>query len=97
MSDSVGTILTILLNIALFGTGNYIALKLSQGNIKKRLLAGVLFLLCTPIIFFSTLYLGFTWDDTGWGAGTLAVIFTGLYILNGLVMLLSSIHLYFRK
>ncbi|MBT2681191.1 hypothetical protein J7E38_19560 [Bacillus sp. ISL-35] len=97
MPETVGTILTILLNVALFGTANYFAIKHSAGNSKKRLLAGVLFLLCTPVIFFSTLYLVFIWDDSGWGAGILSVIFTGLYILNGLILLLSSIHIYFRK
>lgn len=97
MSDALGTVLTLLLNIALFGLANYFAVKYSVRNIKKRIIAGILFLLCTPVIFFSTLYLGFTWDDSGWGAGILTVIFTGLYLLNGLILLLSAIHIYFRK
>ncbi|MGV2941397.1 hypothetical protein AB5I83_17475 [Mesobacillus sp. LC4] len=97
MSDSVGTVLTLLLNIALFGLGNYFAVKYSVRNIKKRIIAGILFLLCTPVIFFSTLFFGFTWDDSGWGAGILTVIFTGLYLLNGLILLLSAIHIYYRK
>ncbi|NKE03879.1 MULTISPECIES: hypothetical protein [Mesobacillus] len=97
MSDALGTVLTLLLNIALFGLANYFAVKYSVRNIKKRIIAGILFLLCTPVIFFSTLYLGFTWDDSGWGAGILTVIFTGLYLLNGLILLLSAIHIYYRK
>ncbi|WP_226675157.1 hypothetical protein [Mesobacillus jeotgali] len=96
MPESVGMILTLLMNIALFGLANYFAVKHSARNIKRRLIAGMIFLLSTPIIFFSTLYLVFTWDDTGWGAGILTVIYTGLYILNGLILLLSSIHIYFR-
>lgn len=97
MPESVGMILTLLMNIALIGLANYFAVKHSARNIKRRLIAGMIFLLFTPVIFFSTLYLGFTWDDTGWGAGILTVIYTGLYILNGLILLLSSIHIYFRK
>ncbi|WNF24742.1 hypothetical protein [Mesobacillus jeotgali] len=97
MSDAVGTVLTLLLNIALFGITNYFAVKHSVRNIKKRIIAGFLFLMCTPVIFFSTLYFCFTWDDSGWGAGILAVIFTGLYLLNGLILLLSALHIYFRK
>lgn len=97
MPESVGMILTLLMNIALFGVANFFAIKHSTHNIKKRLIAGFLFLLCTPAIFFCNIYLGMTWDDSGWGAGFLTVIFTAIYILNGLIMLLSSIHIYFRK
>lgn len=97
MPDSAGMILTLLMNIALFGMANYFAVKYSARNIKRRVIAGVCFLLSTPLIFFSTLYLGVTWDDTGWGAGILTVIFTGLYLLNGLFMMLSAIHIHFRK
>jgi heme/copper-type cytochrome/quinol oxidase subunit 3 len=97
MPESVGMILTLLMNIVLFGVANYFAVKHSARNIKRRIIAGLVFLLFTPVIFFSSLYLGFTWDDSGWGAGILTVIYTGLYILNGLILLLSSIHIYFRK
>jgi heme/copper-type cytochrome/quinol oxidase subunit 3 len=97
MPESVGMILTLLMNIALFAIANYTAMKHSARNVRRRIIAGVLFLLFTPLIFFSTLYLGFTWDDTGWGAGIMTVIYTGLYILNGLILLLSAIHFYFKK
>ena len=97
MPESVGMILTLLMNIALFGVANYFTVKHSARNIKRRIIAGLVFLLFSPVIFFSTLYLGFTWDDTAWGAGILTVIYTGLYILNGLILLVSSIHIYFRE
>ncbi|UYZ23880.1 hypothetical protein [Mesobacillus jeotgali] len=97
MPESVGMILTLLMNIALFSTANYFAVKHSARNVKRRIIAGVVFLLFTPVIFFSTLYLGFTWDETGWGAGIMTVIYTGLYLLNGLILLLSAIHIYFKK
>ncbi|MBT2695728.1 hypothetical protein [Bacillus sp. ISL-55] len=97
MPESIGMIVTLLMNLALFGIANYLAVKYSARNIKRRIMAGLVFLLFTPVIFFSSLYLGFTWDDSGWGAGIMTVIYTGLYILNGLILLLSSIHIYFRK
>ena len=97
MPESAGLILTLLMNTVLFGFANYLALKHSASNVKRRLIAGVVFLLFTPLIFFSTLFLGLAWDDTGWGAGIVAVICTGLYILNGLLMLLSAIHIHYRK
>jgi hypothetical protein len=85
------------LELLAFGVINYFAFKLSAGNIKKRLWAGVVFLLLTPLIFFGTLMFGLTYDDGGWGAGILAVICAGLYILNGIIVLLSSLHLYLTK
>ncbi|WP_456272512.1 hypothetical protein [Bacillus sp. AK031] len=97
MSDGIGLFLTIVFEILAFGGINYFAFKKSDGDSKKRVLAGVIFLLLTPIIFFGTLMIGFTYDDGGWGAGILAVIFTGLYILNGIIVLLSALHLYLTK
>ncbi|RSD28717.1 hypothetical protein [Mesobacillus subterraneus] len=97
MSEPVGMIITILVNIALFGLANYFAIKHSVQNVKKRIAAGIIFLLCTPAVFFITLYIGALWDDSGWGAGIVTVIASGLYILNGLGMLLSSIHIHFSK
>jgi hypothetical protein len=97
MSDSAGLILTIILEIMVFGFINYYAIKHSQQNAKRRLWAGVIFLLLTPMIFFATLFFVLTFDESGWGAGILAVIFTGLYIVNGLIVLLSALHLHFRN
>lgn len=89
MSDSVGLLLTIGLEIIVFSLLNYLAFKLSHRNIKKRVWAGVIFLLLSPLIFFGTLSFGLIFDEGGWGAGMMAVIFTGLYLLNGIVVLLS--------
>lgn len=97
MSDSVGLLLTIVLGILVFGAINYGSFKFSQQNIKKRIWAGIIFLLLTPLIFFSTLFFVLLFDEGGWGAGILSVIITGLYILNGIFILLSSIRLYFVK
>lgn len=97
MSDSVGLTLTVILEIAAFGLLNYLAFKHSHHNVKRRIWAGVLFLLLTPIIFFGTLFFVLTFDESGWGAGILAVTFTGLYIVNGLIVLLSALHLHYKR
>lgn len=97
MSDAVGMSLTLIMEILLFGFINYYTVKLSKGKVKKRIWGGIIFLLLTPIIFFGTLAFVGIWDEGGWGAGILAVIFTGLFIVNGVIMLLSSIHIYYRR
>lgn len=97
MSDGLGMALTFILEIILFGLINYCTVKLSLRNVKKRIWGGIIFLLLTPIIFFCTLFFVGIFDEGGWGAGILAVTFTGIYILNGMIMLLSSIHIYLKK
>ncbi|MBA9028398.1 MULTISPECIES: hypothetical protein [Bacillaceae] len=98
MSDSVGLSLTIILEIIVFGLINFYTFKFSQQNIKKRVWAGIIFLLLTPLIYFGTLFFVLTFDESGWGAGILTVLFTGLYIMNGIiVLLLSSIRLFLAK
>ena len=97
MSDALGMTLTIILEMILFGLINYFSIKLSVKNVKKRIWAGVVFLLLTPFVFFTTLFFVQIWDESGWGAGILAVTFTGIYIVNGLIMLFSAIHIHLRK
>lgn len=97
MSDVLGLILTIILEVIVFGLFNYYTFKLSQKNAVKRIWAGVIFLLLSPLIFFGTLFFVLIFDEGGWGAGILTVVFTGLYIINGVFVLLSSIRLYFVK
>ncbi|MCA1054327.1 hypothetical protein LCM10_04950 [Rossellomorea aquimaris] len=97
MSDGLGLFLTIVLEVFVFVLLNVYSFKKSAGSIKRRLWAGVLFLLLTPVIFFGTLGFVLIFDEGGWGAGILAVVFTGLYILNGIIILLSSVHIYLTK
>ncbi|WP_044641764.1 hypothetical protein [Risungbinella massiliensis] len=98
MSADVGMSITILLEITVFGIINFYAFKYSQDNIKKRIWAGVIFLLLTPIILFGTLYFVLLFDKgMGWGAFVVTLIATGLYIINGIIVLLSSFYLYFKK
>ncbi|PLR95097.1 hypothetical protein [Bacillus sp. T33-2] len=93
MSDEMGLLLTIVLGIAVFTVINYFTFKYSQGNLKRRLGAGIVFLLITPLIFFGTLFFVLIFDESGWGAGIMAVIFSGVYIVNGIIVLISSIGL----
>ncbi|QED48374.1 hypothetical protein [Cytobacillus dafuensis] len=97
MSDTVGLSLTILFEIIAFSIINFYVFKFSQKDIKRRIWSGVIFLLLTPLIFFGTLFFVLFFDESGWGAGILTVVFTGLYIINGILVLLSSICLYFMK
>lgn len=97
MSDAIGMSLTLIIEMILFGLANYFIIKHTKGHVKKRIWGGVIFLLLTPVIFFATLMFVAIWDEGGWGAGILAVIFTGLYIMNGIILLLSSIHIHFRS
>jgi hypothetical protein len=97
MSDGLGLFLTIVLEIFVFTLFNYFAFKKSAGSIKRRLWAGVLFLLLTPLIFFGTGIFVSIFDESGWGAGILMVIFSALYIMNGIIILLSSLHIYLTK
>ncbi|MEO4054776.1 hypothetical protein [Solibacillus sp. CAU 1738] len=97
MSDTVVLLVTTILEIIIFGIINFYTFKFSRHNIKKRILAGIIFLLFTPLIYFGTLSFVLIFDEGGWGAGILTVFFTGLYILNGIFVLLSAIRLYFVK
>ncbi|MGM9985778.1 MAG: hypothetical protein ACI35O_01000 [Bacillaceae bacterium] len=97
MSDTVGLILTIVLEVIIFGIINFYTFTYSRDNSKKRIGAGIVFLLLTPLIFFGTLSFVLIFDEGGWGAGLLTMIFTSLYIINGIIVLLSALYLYLKK
>lgn len=97
MYESIGTFLTIILEIVFLTLFNIYTFKLSKENFKNRIIAGVIFLLLSPIIFFGTLFFVLIFDRSGWGAGILSVFFTFLFLLNGIIILLTSIPLYFKK
>ncbi|UOY93284.1 hypothetical protein MUG87_03910 [Ectobacillus sp. JY-23] len=97
MSDAVGLFFTIILEIVIFGFANFAAFKYSADDIKRRIIAGVLFLLCTPIVYVITFFFVLIYDESGWGAGILTVIFSGLYMINGVIIVLSALHLYMKN
>ncbi|MDG4656907.1 hypothetical protein P6P90_09465 [Ectobacillus antri] len=97
MSNTVGLLLTILLQVGIFSLANFLAFKYSINDIKRRIVAGVLFLLCTPIVYVITFFFVLIYDNSGWGAGILTVIFSGLYMINGVIIVLSALHLYMKN
>ncbi|AFU13507.1 hypothetical protein MC28_2085 [Bacillus thuringiensis MC28] len=53
-------------------------------------MAGFVFLLLTPIVFLTTTAFASLFDKSEFSVGTLAFIIASVYILNGIVILLSS-------
>ena len=90
MSDGIEVFIVLLFAIALFSILNFLAISLS-GHSLKRIVAGFIFLLLTPIIFLTIATFASIFDKAGFGAGTLAFMIASVYILNGIVILLSSL------
>ncbi|HDR7801560.1 TPA: hypothetical protein QCY03_005442 [Bacillus tropicus] len=95
MSDGMQLFIIFIFVLALFSIINFLAISLSGHNFKRRIIAGFIFLLITPIVFFATVAFASIFDKAGFGAGGLAFIAAIIYISNGIVILLSS--LFFLK
>ncbi|PFL24661.1 hypothetical protein COJ07_03270 [Bacillus cereus] len=91
MSDGMQIFIIFIFVLALFSIINFLAISLSGHNFKRRIIAGFIFLLITPIVFFATVAFASIFDKAGFGAGGLAFIVTIIYISNGIVLLLSSL------
>lgn len=76
--------------IVIFSILNFLTISLSQHSFKRRIVAGFVFLLLTPIVFLTTTAFASIFDKGGFSVGTLAFIIASVYILNGIVILLSS-------
>ncbi|MES5866223.1 hypothetical protein [Bacillus cereus group sp. RP32] len=94
MSDGMQLFSIFIFVLALFSIIDFLAISLSS-NLKRRIMAGFIFLLLTPIVFFATVAFASIFDKAGFGAGGLAFIVAIIYILNGIVILFSS--LFFLK
>ncbi|PFN19796.1 hypothetical protein [Bacillus cereus] len=90
MSDGMQLFIIFLFEVIMFGVINFLAIFLSHHNFKRRIVTGFIFLLLTPVVFLTTAAFASIFDKGGFGAGTLAFIIVGIYILNGIVILLSS-------
>ncbi|SCC34857.1 hypothetical protein [Bacillus mycoides] len=90
MSAGMQLLITRLFSFVMFGVLNFLAISLSQNNFKRRIVAGFLFLLLTPIIFLTTTAFASIFDKGGFGAANLAFIITDVYIVNGIFILLSA-------
>lgn len=95
LSDGMQLFIIFIFVLALFSIINFLAISLSGHYFKRRIIAGFIFLLITPIVFFTTVAFASIFDKAGFGAGGLAFIVAVVYILNGIVILLSS--LFFLK
>ncbi|MGE6598296.1 hypothetical protein [Bacillus proteolyticus] len=90
MSAGIQLLITLLFSFVMFGAPNFLAISLSQNNFKRRIVAGFVFLLLTPVVFLTTLTFASIFDKSVFGSAPLAFIMATIYILNGLIVLISS-------
>ncbi|WP_280768064.1 hypothetical protein [Salipaludibacillus daqingensis] len=84
-----------MLNLFVIGTGiiiffivlNLIVIKIAGEYRKGRVIAGIIVLLISPVIFYSSLFIGAQFDDGGFGTGIITLFFTTLVVLNGSIIL----------
>jgi hypothetical protein len=67
---------------------NFIAFKISGKNKKKRIWAGIIILLLTPLVFFVTGISISPFDPGGFGTGMLMVSYSFLFALNGIIVII---------
>ncbi|HHT7240125.1 MULTISPECIES: hypothetical protein [Bacillus] len=90
MTAFVQLLMIFLIVIIMFSVINFLAISLSQHSFKRRIVAGFVFLLLTPIVFLTTTAFASIFNKGGFSLGALAFIIAGIYILNGIAILLSS-------
>ncbi|PFW54903.1 hypothetical protein COL13_23065 [Bacillus cereus] len=90
MYDVIQLLIILLFSLIMFGILNFLAISLSQNNFKRRIVAGFLFLLLTPIIFLTTTAFTSIFDKDGFGIANLTFVIVNVYIINGIVILLSA-------
>ncbi|HHB2170457.1 hypothetical protein OB971_09725 [Bacillus cereus] len=90
MSAGIQLFIILLFVIAMFSILNFLAFSLSRHNFKRRIVAGFIFLLLTPIIFLTTSAFTSIFNKASFGAVNLTVSIVNVYFLNGIVILLSA-------
>lgn len=65
--------------------------KLAQRNKKKRIIAGILLIITSPVCFFLTAISIIPFDEHGFAAGFIAVSYTFIYLLNALYILIMGL------
>ncbi|EMY4794533.1 hypothetical protein OCD85_14625 [Bacillus pacificus] len=90
MSDGIQLFIILFVVFIIFSIINFLAISLSQHSFKRRVLAGFIFLLLMPIIFLTITALTSILDNAGLGAINLTSFIVNVYILNGIVILLSA-------
>ncbi|WHT87403.1 hypothetical protein [Bacillus cereus] len=90
MSAGIQLFIILLFVIAMFSILNFLAFSLSGHNFKRRIVAGFIFLLLTPIIFLTTSAFTSIFNKASFGAVNLTVSIVNVYFLTGIVILLSA-------
>lgn len=90
MSNGMQLLIILLFSLVMFAVLNFLAISLSQNNFKRRIVAGFVFLLLTPIILLTTTAFASIFDKGGIGAANLAFSIANVYVVNGIVILLSA-------
>jgi hypothetical protein len=90
MSDGIQLFIILFVVFVMFSIINFLAISLSQHSFKRRVVAGFIILLLTPVVFLTTLTFASIFDKGGFGSATLTLIIASIYILNGLIFLISS-------
>ncbi|OMC89027.1 hypothetical protein BK128_03590 [Viridibacillus sp. FSL H7-0596] len=70
---------------------NFIAFKISGKNKKKRIWAGIIILLLTPLVFFITGISVSPFDPGGFGTGILMVSYSFLFAVNGIIIIIIGL------
>ncbi|MBD8034889.1 hypothetical protein [Solibacillus merdavium] len=70
---------------------NLIAFKISGKNKKKRIWAGIIVLLLTPLVFFLTGISLSPFDPGGFGTGMMMVLYSFLFAVNGIIIIIIGL------
>jgi hypothetical protein len=84
-------IIFLLIILLVLGITNFIAFKVSGKNRKKRIWAGLIILLLTPLVFFVTGISVSPFDPSGFGTGMLMVSYSFLFAINGIIIIIIGI------
>ncbi|MER1956793.1 MAG: hypothetical protein ABS942_05395 [Solibacillus sp.] len=86
----IEVILVLIIVIALCLT-NLIAFKISGKNKKKRIWAGIIVLLLSPLVLFLTGISLSPFDPGGFGTGMWMLIYSFLFAVNGIIIIIIGL------
>ncbi|WP_156312085.1 hypothetical protein [Lysinibacillus contaminans] len=76
--------------LSIFFGLNYFGIKYTRQSKRKRLWAGIISILISPIIFLGSLGFTLLFDEGGFGAGFIAVLLTSGFVLNSIIIMFSA-------
>ena len=89
--DKVDLFLIICLGILLFTGVNLFVYFFARGKTKRMVGTGIVMVLLSPLIFYTTLeFVGLFDKGSGFGAALFAIVYGGLFFLNAVVVLAFS-------